>query len=375
MIAERWSDRVNGHRRSRKGVFAQVNRKVAKQVRVSLSAVSRLEAWFPLVLRDLPWRNRRTPWRVFVSEVMLQQTQASRVAEKFPAFVRQFPTPKRLAQAPEQDVLALWQGLGYYRRAKNLQAAAKIISTQFGGRVPSTVQELQSLPGIGRYSAGAIASIAFHQAAPIVDGNVARVFSRLADRRESAKDKIAQEWLWSTAEKCVRSAKSAAVLNEALMELGATVCVPKNPRCMQCPVRACCAAFKANSQEFVPLKQSSAPRRTVVHHALVEIRGSKIGVQTRPAKGLWAGMLSPPVFESSSVLSAATLLREVGDIEHIQQFRGEFEFLTTHRTIRIRVYLVKFRSQAKLRWIDLQKLNEYAVSNAVLRIADAAVQK
>ena len=257
MIAERWSDRVNGHRRSRKGVFAQVNRKVAKQVRVSLSAVSRLEAWFPLVLRDLPWRNRRTPWRVFVSEVMLQQTQASRVAEKFPAFVRQFPTPKRLAQAPEQDVLALWQGLGYYRRAKNLQAAAKIISTQFGGRVPSTVQELQSLPGIGRYSAGAIASIAFHQAAPIVDGNVARVFSRLADRRESAKDKIAQEWLWSTAEKCVRSAKSAAVLNEALMELGATVCVPKNPRCMQCPVRACCAAFKANSQEFVPLKQSS----------------------------------------------------------------------------------------------------------------------
>lgn len=328
-----------------------------------------------MVLRDLPWRKRRTPWRVFVSEVMLQQTQVSRVAEKFPAFLRRFPTPKRLASSCEQDVLSLWQGLGYYRRAKNLHAAAKIITARFGGRVPQTSHELQSLPGIGRYSAGAIASIAFGQAAPIVDGNVVRVLSRLADWRESTKGNIANEWLWSTAEKFVCGAKSPAVLNEALMELGATVCVPKNPRCMVCPVRVCCAAFKANSQEFVPLKQTAVPRRTVVHHAFVEIRKGTMGVQTRPAKGLWAGMLSPPVFESATVCNARKLLRERPEIKRIEQFRGEFEFLTTHRTIRIRVYAVEFCSQAKLRWIELEKLKKYAVSNAVLRIADAAAKK
>ena len=350
-------------------------RKVAKQVPNLPAVVLRLEAWFPRVLRNLPWRKQRTPWRVFVSEVMLQQTQASRVAEKFPAFVRRFPNPKRLARACEQDVLALWQGLGYYRRAKNLHAAAKIITTRCRGRVPRTSLELQSLPGIGRYSAGAIASIAFDKAEPIVDGNVARVLSRLADRRESAKGKVADEWLWSAAEKCVRAAKSPAVLNEALMELGATVCVPKNPRCAQCPVRACCAAFKANSQEFVPLKQSAAPKRMVVHHALVEIRGSSMGMITRPATGLWAGMLSPPVVESVQVLRPAKLLAEMREVKRIEKFRGEFTFLTTHRAIRFRVYVAKFHSKAKLRWISLKKLEHHAVSNAVLKIAKTAAEK
>ena len=201
------------------------------------------------------------------------------------------------------------------------------------------------------------------------------MLSRLADRRESAKGKVADEWLWSAAEKCVRAAKSPAVLNEALMELGATVCVPKNPRCAQCPVRAYCAAFKANSQEFVPLKQSAAPKRTVVHHALVEIRGSSMGMITRPATGLWAGMLSPPVVESVRVLRPAKLLAEMREVKRIEKFRGEFTFLTTHRAIRFRVYVAKFHSQAKLRWISLQKLDHYAVSNAVLKIAKTAMEK
>ncbi len=305
---------------------------------------------------------------------MLQQTQASRVAEKFPAFMRRFPTPRSLAHSAQQDVFSLWQGLGYYRRAKNMRAAAQMIVAQYGGRVPHALEALRSLPGIGRYSAGAIASIAFGQAAPIVDGNVARVLSRLFDRRESTKGKIADEWLWSTAEQFVRAAKSPAVLNEALMEFGATLCTPKNPRCAECPVRACCASFKANSQDVVPMKESAAHRRKVVHHAFVELRGAKIGVQVRPATGLWAGLLSPPVVESKTVLSAAKLLGECGDVQHIEKFRGEFEFLTTHRVIRIRVYMVKFDCQAKLRWIDVANLKKYGVSNAVLRIADLATQ-
>jgi A/G-specific adenine glycosylase len=351
-----------------------VNRKVAKQVPNVQAIGARLEAWFPSVFRDLPWRKRRNPWRVFVSEVMLQQTQASRVAEKFPAFLRRFPNPKRLAESTELSVLSLWQGLGYYRRAKNLRAAAQMIVAQYGGRVPRSVQELQTLPGIGRYSAGAIASIAFGQAAPIVDGNVARVLSRIADRRETTKGTIADEWLWSTAQKLVHAANSPAVLNEAIMELGATICTPRAPRCGECPLKRCCGSFKANSQEFVPLSNSAAPRKTVVHHACVEIRGSKIGVETRPAKGLWAGMLSPPVVESSSVYSTAKLLRERPDIKKIKKFHREFEFLTTHRTVRIRVYQVVFHSGAKLRWVDVAKLNKFAVSNAVLRMVKAALQ-
>ena len=234
-----------------------MKRKVAKQVPNARAIATRLQEWFPRVLRDLPWRKRRTPWRVLVSEVMLQQTQASRVAEKFPAFLRRFPSPQRLAESTELSVLSLWQGLGYYRRAKNLRAAAQMMVAQFGGRVPRSVQELQTLPGIGRYSAGAIASIAFGQAAPIVDGNVARVLSRIADRRETTKGKIAEAWLWSTAEELVRSAKSPAVLNEALMELGATVCTPRAPRCGECPLKRCCGSFKAHSQEFVPLSNSA----------------------------------------------------------------------------------------------------------------------
>ena len=349
-----------------------MKRKVAKQVPNARAIATRLQEWFPRVLRDLPWRKRRTPWRVLVSEVMLQQTQASRVAEKFPAFLRRFPSPQRLAESTELSVLSLWQGLGYYRRAKNLRAAAQMMVAQFGGRVPRSVQELQTLPGIGRYSAGAIASIAFGQAAPIVDGNVARVLSRIADRRETTKGKIAEAWLWSTAEELVRSAKSPAVLNEALMELGATVCTPRAPRCGECPLKRCCGSFKAHSQEFVPLSNSAAPRKTVVHHAFVEIRGLKIGVETRPATGLWAGMLSPPVVESSSVYSVAKLMCERRDIKRIKKFQREFEFLTTHRTVRIRVYQVEFHSGAKVRWVDVEKLNKLAVSNAVLRMVNVA---
>ncbi|MCE9618320.1 MAG: NUDIX domain-containing protein [Planctomycetes bacterium] len=300
---------------------------------------------------------------------MLQQTQAGRVAQMYPAFLRRFPTPKRLARSTEQAVLSQWQGLGYYRRARNLQAAAKEMTLRFGGRVPRLLEDLRSLPGVGRYTAGAVASLAYGQAAPIVDGNVARVLSRLADRRESVKGSAAQTWLWSAAERLVRAAKSPAVLNEALMELGATICTPRSPRCGACPLKSLCASRRANSQEFVPLTSPDKPRRTVVHHACVEIRGSKLGVETRPATGLWAGLLSPPVVEAPGNASPARLLQMRRDIKRIRGFDREFEFLTSHRRIRFRVHHVEFRPGAKLRWIPLAKLEDYAVSNAVLQIA------
>jgi A/G-specific adenine glycosylase len=347
-------------------------RKVASQTTVPRGVVSRLERWFPAVLRDLPWRRRRSPWRVLVSEVMLQQTQAARVAQRYSAFTRRFPTPRRLAEASEREVLAAWQGLGYYRRARLLRAAAQAIVRDHGGRVPGEESALLSLPGIGRYTAGAVASIAFGRAAPIVDGNVARVLLRLADRRDDPRGAAALAWLWSEAERLVRAARSPAVFNEALMELGATVCVPRSPRCGECPLRSLCAARRAGSQELVPLTRSPAPRRRVVHHALAEIRGGRLGVEARPGTGLWAGMLSPPVVEANRVRSAAQLLRLRGDLREIAGLAGQFDFATTHRAIQVRVYHARFHRRAPLRWIALESLARHPVSNAVLRIARVA---
>ena len=156
--------------------------------------VQPLERWFRRAARDLPWRRRRTGWTALVSEALLQQTQVVRVAERFPEFMRLFPSPLAMTRAGEAAVLRAWRGLGYYRRARSLHAAACAIVERHGGRVPTEVAALRELPGVGRYTAGAVASIAFGRREPIVDGNVARVLSRLADRRESAVDRVGQAW-------------------------------------------------------------------------------------------------------------------------------------------------------------------------------------
>ncbi|MFG0315432.1 MAG: A/G-specific adenine glycosylase, partial [Phycisphaerales bacterium] len=193
-----------------------------------------LEAWFRASARELPWRtDTRDPYRSLVSELMLQQTQVSRVIEKFGPFLERFPTVEALAAAPEDDVLAAWSGLGYYRRARLLHACAKAIVEHHDGVVPDSLDDLLELPGIGRYTAGAIASMVFGQRAPIVDGNVARVLLRVHNKPVPQTEKTTIDWAWQRAEELVGACDDPAVFNEAMMELGATVCVPKGPRCLQ----------------------------------------------------------------------------------------------------------------------------------------------
>ena len=216
---------------------------------------ARLCAWFETSARDLPWRRDPSPYRVWVSEIMLQQTQVATVIPYFERFIARFPDVQSLAAASEHDVLALWSGLGYYRRARMLHEAAREVAAS-GGELPLEREALLVLPGIGRYTAGAILSIAFNQPEPIVDGNVERVFARLTRYRKDIKSATGQNAVWQWAHTVVREAAEAGVkprvFNQALMELGATLCGPSETICVQCPVRKECEARKHGDQRELP---------------------------------------------------------------------------------------------------------------------------
>jgi A/G-specific adenine glycosylase len=222
---------------------------------------TRLAAWFLDHQRPLPWRRGYDPYRVWISEIMLQQTQVDAVLPYFARFMGAFPSLEALASAKEQQVLGLWSGLGYYSRARNLLAAARVVARDHAGELPGDYDALRDLPGIGRYTAGAILSIAFNKPYPIVDGNVRRVLSRVHGWPEAPAER-----LWEAAAALVLRAEPRLV-NQGLMELGATVCSFRAPRCLSCPIQTDCSAFKTGRQAEIP-----QPRRR-----LVEDRRWKIG--------------------------------------------------------------------------------------------------
>jgi A/G-specific adenine glycosylase len=203
---------------------------------------SRLLRWFKENGRDLPWRQTRDPYKILVSEVMLQQTQVDRVQGYYRRFLKEYPTVQDLAAAPPARVRDSWDGLGYYARARNLQAAARQILEDHGGRFPRSLEQVKALPGVGRYTAGAVVSFAYGEPAPILDTNVRRVLSRVFVRRRPASTASLDRRLWALAEAAVPHGH-AWEFNQAIMDLGATVCIARNPACPQCPVRQVCASF------------------------------------------------------------------------------------------------------------------------------------
>jgi len=220
-----------------------------------------VERWFRANARELPWRDAYLPWHVWISEVMAQQTRMEVVVARFPEFVAKFPTIESMARAPESDVLAAWSGLGYYRRARLLHRGAREVMERFAGELPGDVDELRSIPGIGRYSAGSIASVAFGVRAAIVDGNVARVASRLDMIDAAWKSGALERRAWEIAETLVAEAKVPRDLNQGLMELGASVCTPRNPSCGACPLTSHCRAFQAGRSADYPV---AAPKSAVI---------------------------------------------------------------------------------------------------------------
>lgn len=339
-----------------------------------------LTAWLPEVARPLPWRGApagsRDPYAVLVSEAMLQQTQVSRVEERFPAFMRRFPTAESLAAADVDDVLAQWSGMGYYRRARNLHAAARMIVGEMGGVFPRSAAELRRLPGVGRYTAGAIASIAFGLAEPIVDGNVARVLLRVCGRDASSDDREVQPALWTMAAEIAAASDSPGAVNEALMELGATVCLPApaTPSCGRCPLRGACAALAAGRQAEIP-KPKARPDKSVLHCGVVVVmrRDGSLLVEQRAASGMWGGLWQAPTIESADTSPAAEQLADVLGLDP-RTLRPDsiFEHQTTHRRVVFRVWRTEDPGAAysppRGLWMSAEKIERLALSNPQRRI-------
>ncbi len=267
---------------------------------------SALRRWHIGGGRDLPWRNCRDPYKVWISEIMLQQTTVAAVKPYFERFLKRFPNVAALAAAKEEDVLHLWQGLGYYSRARNLRKAAQAVVAN-GGRFPETTEELLQLPGIGRYTAGAIVSFAFDRPAPIVEANTLRLYCRLLGFRDDPRSTNGQRVLWSFAEKLV-SEKSPGEFNQALMDLGATVCTPTEPRCDECPVASCCRALTEQAQAEIPIPKQRA-EITETHEAYVAIESAgRFLIYRRPEGQRWAGMWDFPRFELPANVVATAFL-------------------------------------------------------------------
>ncbi len=258
---------------------------------------ARLVDWFRTHQRDLPWRRTRDPYKIWVSEIMLQQTRVETVIPYYERFLERFPTLEALAEAPEEDVLKLWEGLGYYSRARNLQTAVREVQSSYGGKVPDEPRDIATLKGVGPYTAGAILSIAYGKPEPAVDGNVMRVLSRFFLLR----DDIAKPATRKKMEKLLRSTipeEAAGDFNQALMELGATICTPRSPHCLICPVMESCEGRLAGEEEALPVKTKAKPPRDERRlAALIMGRGGQTGrilVRRRPETGLLAQMWELP---------------------------------------------------------------------------------
>ncbi len=342
-----------------------------------------VEGWFAEAARDLPWRRARSGYHALVSELMLQQTQVARVLERFDPFVARFPSATTLAAAPEDAVLAAWQGLGYYRRARLLHAAAKAVVDRHGGEVPAGDHAaLLALPGVGRYTAGAIASIVAGVPVPIVDGNVTRVFQRVAAREGSASDRAVVEWAWREAERFVERAGDPAAANEGLMELGATVCTPAAPKCGACPLARVCAARRDGRVGEIPAPKARAARRemVLVTARLVRASDDALLLEQRPREGLWGGLWQPPAVECAdgrevSARAAADLLGLPATVA--LSAAGEVPFQTTHRAVVFVVFEARVRgpgaalARGGRRWVTRDELGGFALSNAAKRVLGA----
>jgi A/G-specific adenine glycosylase len=296
-------------------------------------------AWYDGAKRDLPWRKTRDPYRVWLSEVMLQQTRVETVVPYFERFLSRFPTVEALAEAPVGDVLALWSGLGYYRRARMLHEAARQIA---GRPFPRTVDTLRAIKGIGPYTAGAVASIAYGEPAALVDGNVARVFARIFVVEDDVRAGRGLGKIWKIAEELAPGERPGD-WNQALMELGATICVPREPRCLLCPARAHCGAYDQGKTAELP-RLARKTRPVPVHRAaLVAETPRGLVLARRRPEGLFGGMWEPPSLDAGGDLRerfSALLGVKLGELEP----RGSITHVLSHRRMQVDVHAVRLRS-------------------------------
>ncbi|MCB9852394.1 MAG: A/G-specific adenine glycosylase [Phycisphaerales bacterium] len=343
----------------------------------------KLLAWYRRNRRNLPWRNTSDPYAIWLSETMLQQTQVATVIPYYERFLRKYPSIERLAGAPLDEVLNLWAGLGYYSRARNLHRAAIEITNRYNGRVPDSTAELRTLPGVGRYTAGAVASIAYDVRTAVVDGNVSRVIARLFDIHADVKSPAGEKTVWNTAE-VLLPRKHVGDFNQALMELGATVCRPGDAaECDACPLRNECNALAAGNVARLPVRKKKTPVKKETHIAIVADFDNKRLYRRRPAEGLWGGLWELPSVVRNGAAEHATaqmLARELlGDSTTVDRRQlCTIEHQLTHRSVKFvafRAHATTSRlqpdSQESSRWLTKHAADRIGLSTAMRKIIAA----
>ena len=331
---------------------------------------TRLLAWYDADARDLPWRESYDPYRVWLSEVMLQQTRVAAVIVHYREFLRRFPTVEKLARAREASVLAAWSGLGYYRRARMLHAAAKVVVGELGGKFPSSSEGLLELPGVGRYTAAAIASIAFGEPVAVVDGNVERVLQRVSGRRLAGED------FWRAAEGWLDRVRPGD-FNQAMMELGATVCTPRGPACLTCPVVDLCAT----RGEIAGSVKTARQKKREIHYALDLRDGAVFLVQRARDARLMAGMWELPEVVGSVASAGKQQVpparfatrqndkaRRYGRAAIIRELYFTLRHSITVTDYTVRVWSISGTSRVGGRWIPVERLARVALTGLARKI-------
>lgn len=319
-------------------------------------------SWYQENKRDLPWRQTSDPYHIWLSEVILQQTRVAQGTAYYHRFLKKFPTVKNLAQASEDEVLEIWQGLGYYSRARNLHAAAKHIGKELGGRFPQNYDSLLKLKGIGEYTAAAIASFAYHEDKAVVDGNVIRVISRLYKIEEDVRSaKIVARIKEIT--QSLLPAGSAYLFNQALMELGAMVCSPRNPSCKACVVATNCEARKAEIQESLPYKSKLKPRRVrFLNYLLLEV-GGMLYFTKRGPKDIWEGLYEPILLEDKVAFELPEQYLKPfefsGEGVEIVNLISPTKHILSHQELWVSLCHVRLQSKPDMeggKWINISEL-------------------
>jgi len=331
--------------------------------------------WYHANARDLPWRRTRDPYAVWLSEILLQQTRVDQGLPYYERFLTQFPTVKSLASANEHAVLKAWEGLGYYSRARNLHKAARIVAIDRKGEFPKNAEAWQALPGVGRYTAGAIASIVYGEAVPVLDGNVIRVLTRLFDIDACSDQPSVRDQLWELAGELVPESDPGD-FNQAMMELGASVCAPRNPSCSDCPLENSCLSLRAGTQLSRPVRKA---KKTVPHKEMVLgaiVKRGRILIAKRPSKGLLGGLWELPGGEVNPGESHAKALKRclkssIGIRVKTGGLIASVDHAYSHFRVTLNVYQCELTSgdptpneHDDLKWMTRARLEEFAFPKA-----------
>jgi A/G-specific adenine glycosylase len=323
-----------------------------------------IQIWYHTNKRDLPWRDTKNPYHIWLSEIILQQTRVQQGMSYYHKFISHFEDIRSLASASEQEVLNLWQGLGYYSRGRNLHKAAKMLVEEFDTHFPTNYRDILKLPGVGSYTAAAIASFAFDLPHAVVDGNVYRVLSRYFNTNEFIDTPQGQKYYQALANELL-DRNNPATHNQAIMELGALVCTPRNPNCEKCPLSNSCSAKAQNTWAVLPVKKGKVKVRNRALHYFVCIENDKILLQQRGEKDIWANMYEFPMLETEQL---DTRLME--NLEFVKSMNHKL----THQSLEVHFYKLQDEDQLKIEhsgsWISIDDLKNYPLPRVIERFLE-----